>query len=135
MGEKCTLQELAWHVAQTSKSFQHIKLTQYLSSSILGVFKAMGGFILDIYSDSEKVKEMLENVVKHNDSEFAKAGFTTQYFKEDFGYSLTVMPFTITANMGFAVGKPILIRGLKAELKKIDESIRIVERKGEVKKK
>jgi hypothetical protein len=89
----------------------------------------MAGLIVDIYSDDEKVEKMLKELVNHNETEFKKAGFRTEYFREKFGYSLVVVPLTMTATLGFSIGKRLMMRGLKAELKKIDSNIRVEERK------
>jgi hypothetical protein len=89
----------------------------------------MPGVVINIYSKNDRILKILKEVSAHNDKEFAKAGFRAEYFEEKFGYSLAIIPFTMTAVMGFTIGKPIIMRGLRAEIKKIDPNIKIEERK------
>jgi hypothetical protein len=91
----------------------------------------MAGVVVDIYSDNPKVKEMIDAVLKHNDKEFQKAGFRVECFKEKFGYSVAVVPFTMTASLGFKIGKYAVVKGLKSTVKKIDSTIKVEERKGD----
>jgi hypothetical protein len=89
----------------------------------------MAGFTVDIYSDSPKVENILKEVTSHNDKEFAKAGFRVEYFKEKFGFSVIVMPLSMTAVVGFKIGKPIILKGLKSEIHKIEPDVKVEERK------
>jgi hypothetical protein len=86
-----------------------------------------------IITDNLKVEEALKQIVSHNDEEFLKAGFLTEYAVENYGYSLTFNFVNKMAQMGMTniLGKKIMLKSIKDKLKELGKDIKIEIVKGE----
>jgi hypothetical protein len=80
-----------------------------------------------IITDNLKVEEALVQIVAHNDEEFLKAGFITEYAIENDGYSLTFKFLNPMAKMGMTnvLGRRLMLRSIKDKLKHLDKDIKI----------
>jgi hypothetical protein len=92
----------------------------------------------EIISSNPKTEEALQQIVSHNEQEFLKAGFYTEYVKIDDATAQTseghqskyylifkfVNPMA-KAGMTNPLGRSIMLKSMKDKLKKIDKNIKI----------
>jgi hypothetical protein len=87
----------------------------------------------EIISKSPKIEEALQQITAHNDQEFLKAGFYTEYEKSDDKFCLIFKFINPMAKAGMMnpLGRGIMLKSMKDKLKKIDKDIQINYIKGE----
>jgi hypothetical protein len=87
----------------------------------------------EIISNNPKIEEALQQIVAHNDEEFLKAGFYTEYVKIDDKLYLIFKFVNPMAKAGMTnpLGRNLMLKSMKDKLKKIDKNIQINYIKGE----